>query len=90
MVNTNNDGPQKRALSFKDWVLAQESSPSTRRATGIYPPQPGDFFVRPPYGKEKTCGKIGQFKTYNMDVTKICGKADKAKPKGKKPHRPTD
>lgn len=59
---------------FKSWLKTIESSASTRRATGPYPPQPGDFFVRPPYGKDKTCGKIGQWKTYNMDVTKICGK----------------
>lgn len=72
-------------IDFKNWLAAQESSASTRRATGPYPPQPGDFFVRPPYGKEKTCGKIGQFKTYNMDVSKICGDKDGHKPKAKKP-----
>lgn len=72
-------------ISFKNWLSAHESSASTRRATGPYPPQPGDFFVRPPYGKEKTCGKIGEFKTVNMDVTKICGTKDGHKPKDKKP-----
>ncbi len=73
---------------FKEWLQANESSPSTRRATGAYPPQPGDFFVRPPYGKDATCGKIGQFKTFNMDVTAICGDKDGKKPKSVKPHRP--
>jgi hypothetical protein len=62
--------------TFKDWLTVRESSASTRRALGIYPPQPGDFFVRPPYGKDSTCRKIGSFRTYNMDVTKICGKKD--------------
>lgn len=74
--------------TFSQWLAIRESSPSTRRATGIYPPQPGDFFVRPPYGKEKTCRKIGEFKPVNMDVSAICGSGPKP-PADKKPRRPT-
>jgi hypothetical protein len=71
-------------IDFKNWLSAQESSASTRRATGPYPPQPNDFFIRPPYGKENTCAKIGEFKPINMDVSKICGSKKKGKGKSKK------
>jgi hypothetical protein len=66
---------------FKRWL---ESSPSTRRALGLYPPQPGDVFVRPPYGKEFTCKKLNDFPLDNMDVSKICGGKKKKKKKRKK------
>jgi len=77
-------------LSFKDWLMAQESSASTRHALGSgtqYPPSPSDFTVRPPYGKVNACKAIGSYKTHNMDTTEICGKKDSNKPKAKKPKK---
>lgn len=74
-------------ISFKNWLTAFESSASTRRATGPYVKQPGDLFVRPPYGKDSTCDFLSsdKVKTFNMDVSKICGPKDGNKPKAKKP-----
>lgn len=74
-------------ISFSQWLAMRESSASTRRAIGLYPPQPGDLFVRPPYGKDVTCKKLGGFKLVNMDVTKICGEPATGA-EGKKPRRP--
>lgn len=59
-------------ISFKKWLFTKESSASTRRALGIYPPQPGDFFVRPPYGLANTCKKLDGFKLSNMNVANLC------------------
>ena len=77
-------------ISFKDWLIAQESSSATRHALGSgweYPPSPEDFITRPPYGKMRACGAIGKYKTYNIDVSKICGKKDSHKPKSEKPKK---
>jgi hypothetical protein len=68
-------------FNFKSWLNANESSPSTRRALGTYPPQPGDFFVRPPYGKASTCKKVGGFKLYNMDISSLCKEKGKDRKK---------
>ena len=74
-------------ITFKNWLATHESSASTRRATGPYVKQPGDVFVRPPYGKESTCKFLSseKVKTHNMDVSDICGKKGGKKSKAKKP-----
>lgn len=66
-------------ISFKKWLLTKESSPSTRRALGQYPPQPNDFFVRPPYGLANTCKKIKGFKLSNMKIANLCSKEPNSK-----------
>lgn len=44
-------------LSFSEWLKAQESSARTRRAQGIYPLQPDDFYVNSFVGRYRACQK---------------------------------
>lgn len=78
--------------SFKDWLLAQESGAARRHAranlfANLVVPSPEDAIQDQPYGKMGFCGSIGNYKTYNIDVSKTCGNKDTHKPKAKKPNK---
>lgn len=66
-------------IKFAEWLKARESSPSTRNALGIYPPQADTIMSRPSYSQAKFCDKIKApgVKLDNMNVKMVCGKNEK-------------
>jgi hypothetical protein len=63
-------------INFKEWLKARESTPSTRNALGIYPPQADTIMSRPSYSQIRFCDKIKApgVKLDNMNTDMVCGK----------------
>ena len=63
-------------ISFKEWIKVKESSPSTRNAMGIYPPQADTVMSKPGYSQNRFCDKIKApgVKLDNMNTSMVCGK----------------
>ncbi len=68
-------------MTFKEFMNAKESTPATRRAMGVYPPQPSDIYANPPYSKERFCQKSKGVAFQNLDIGSICKKKRKKKKK---------
>jgi len=67
-------------MGFREWLKQVESTPSTRNALGIYPPQADTIFVRPSYSQANFCRKIKMpgVKLDNMNTASLCGKKKKS------------
>lgn len=63
-------------MKFRDWLQQIESTPSTRNALGIYPPQADTIFSRPSYSQANFCRKIKApgVRLDNMNTKQVCGK----------------